>query len=213
MSRRSAILSLSRWALVWVLVLSPAGQPAHAADDDLRERLTEREDKRRPVEPWSTEIAGRPLTVDGEYQIDLSYLRRRVIDDAVSQPDRLLLAQELEVEAFYSFGHLLSLFMQLRPKMEEDLLSDTFEEISELAVERGEMWLYSENIADSHVNLDLGRLHFEDDRRWWWDEDLDAVRVVLRPRPSRLRWRSRASSARAAPIPTTLSRITTASSV
>ena len=62
--------------------------------------------------------------------------------------------------------------------MPEDLLSDTVDEISDLFVERGEMWLYSENIAGSHVNLDLGRLDFEDERRWWWDEDLDAVRVA-----------------------------------
>jgi alginate production protein len=96
----------------------------------------------------------------------------------VGQPDRFLLEQGLEVEAFYSFGLPLSLFAQLRVGMQEDLLSDTFEEISDLAVERGEMWLYSENIADSHVNLDLGRLHFEDDRRWWWDDELDAVRVA-----------------------------------
>ena len=39
------------------------------------------------------------------------------------------------------------------------------------------MWLYTENIAGSHVNLDIGRLDFEDERRWWWDDELDAVRV------------------------------------
>jgi alginate production protein len=96
----------------------------------------------------------------------------------VRQPDRLLLAQELEGEAFYSFGPPLSVFAQLRAVMEEDLLSHTFEEVSDCFVERGEMWLFSEDIAGSRVNLDLGRLHFEDDRRWWWDEELDAVRVA-----------------------------------
>ena len=40
------------------------------------------------------------------------------------------------------------------------------------------MWLYSENIAGTHLNFDIGRLDFEDDRRWWWDDELDAVRVA-----------------------------------
>ena len=39
------------------------------------------------------------------------------------------------------------------------------------------MWLSSTNIADSGLSVELGRLHFEDDRLWWWDEDLDALRL------------------------------------
>jgi len=123
-------------------------------------------------------VAGRPLTVSGEYEIDLDYLRRRVLDDEADQPDQLLLEQDLELEAFYGFGPPLSLFAQVRGAMQEDLLPDTFEGVSDLYVERGEMWLYSEDIAGSHVNLDLGRLNFEDERRWWWDDELDAIRVA-----------------------------------
>ncbi|MGH8627506.1 MAG: hypothetical protein ACREYC_20290, partial [Gammaproteobacteria bacterium] len=33
-----------------------------------------------------------------------------------------------------------------------DLLPDSFEALSDLFVERGEMWLYSEDIAGSHLN-------------------------------------------------------------
>jgi hypothetical protein len=165
MSRRRAILI--PWTLVCVLALPQPGQPAHAAkdeststepaerdaaqNDELRERLTEREDKRRPVEPLSIDLAGRPLTVGGEYEIGLNYLRRRVVGAAVRQPDRLLLEQGLEVEAFYSFGPPLSVFAQLRAVMEEDLLSHTFEEVSDRFVERGEMWVYTKNAAGSHV--------------------------------------------------------------
>jgi hypothetical protein len=147
-------------------------------EDELRERLTEREDKRRPLEPWSVDVAGRPLTIGGEYEITFGYLRRRVLGESVEEPDRMFLEQGLELEAFYSFGPPLSLFAQVDLVMEEDLLSHTFEEVSDYYVERGEMWLYSENIAGSHVNFDIGRLDFEDDRRWWWDEELDAVRVA-----------------------------------
>jgi hypothetical protein len=69
-------------------------------------------------------------------------------------------------------------FAQVRLAMEEDLLPDTFEEVSDAYLAREEMWLYSENILGSHVNVDVGRLDFEDDRRWWWDAELDAVRIA-----------------------------------
>ncbi|MGH8614723.1 MAG: alginate export family protein [Gammaproteobacteria bacterium] len=193
-ARHRAALIRSLWTVVCVLTLAHPGEPAHAADDgsssikaterdeseddNLRQRLTEREDKRRPVVPWSIEVAGKPLTVSGEYELSPGYLRRRILGNAVDQPDRFLLEQGLEAEAFYSFGPPISLFAQLRVGMEEDLLSDTFEEVSDSFVERGEMWVYSANIAGSHLSLDLGRLHFEDERRWWWDDELDACRVA-----------------------------------
>lgn len=145
---------------------------------DLRERLTEREDKRRPKTPWSRELAGRPLTVSGQYELELASIRRQVMGSGVQEPDRLLLAHGFELEVFYSFGTSLSLFGQLRGQLEQDLLDDGLEELSDYYLERGEMWLYTEGIAGTHVNLDLGRLDFEDDRTWWWDEELDAVRVA-----------------------------------
>jgi alginate production protein len=159
-------------------VPSSGAEPAQGEQADLRERLTEREDKRRPIEPQSVAVAGRPLVISGEYELALGHVKRRVVGVAVEERDRLLLEQELEVEAFYSFGPQLSLFAQARVGLEDDLLRHTFEEVSDLFVERGEMWLYSEDLAGSHFNVDLGRLDFEDDRRWWWDQELDALRVA-----------------------------------
>lgn len=147
-------------------------------DEGLRQRLTEREDKRRPLKPFSVEVFDRRLVVGGEWELGVAGLRRFVLGEPVRQENRVLLGQELEVEAFYSFGPALSIFAQVRGIMEEDLLSHTVDELSDLYVERGEMWLYSENIADLHINFDVGRLNFEDERRWWWDEDLDALRLA-----------------------------------
>jgi alginate production protein len=180
MAPRRAVQLFSAWALPWVLALAPPAGPARAGDDDdeLRERLTEREDKRRPLVPWSVDLAGRPLTVGGEFAFELGYLRHRIIGEDVNQTDRLLLEPGLQLETFYSFGPVLSIFSQIEVVMEEDLLDDTVDGVSDIFVERGEMWLYSENIAGTHLNLDLGRLDFEDDRRWWWDDELDAVRVA-----------------------------------
>jgi alginate production protein len=43
------------------------------------------------------------------------------------------------------------------------------------------MWIASEDVGGSDVSIDAGRLDFEDDRRWWWDDELDAVRLAWEP--------------------------------
>ena len=143
----------------------------------LRERLLEREDRRRPFEPAAIDVAGRPLTVGGEYELALDVIKRQVVGEVVEEPDGVLLAQGIELEAFYSIGPVLSAFVQARFAMEEELLPNTVDDVSDLYVERGEMWIASERVGGTPLSLELGRLDFEDDRRWWWDEELDAVRA------------------------------------
>ena len=66
----------------------------------------------------------------------------------VDEPDRFLMQKQLELEAFYSIGEALSVVRpDRRGCWEEDLLGNTFEDVSDSYVERGEMWLYSEDIA------------------------------------------------------------------
>ncbi len=162
-----------------------AEAPIRLEDEELlRARLTEREDVGQPPQPWSTRVAGRSLTITGEYEVALADIRRQIVADDVVQPDRLLFAHELEVEAFYSFGPALSLFAQVRLGAAEDQLEDTVDAISEGYAERGEMWLYSEDVAGSDFDLDLGRLHFEDERRWWWDDGLAVAQELARERSS-----------------------------
>ncbi|MFD0738863.1 alginate export family protein [Lysobacter koreensis] len=182
----------SRWAasglLVLAFALAPAGAqpPPQAAtaldegeDEALQQRLTEREDKRRPRDPISVDVAGRPLVLGGEVELEAGLLRPYRAVDAPGRDDRALLELGLEAEAFYSVGKPLSVFAQLRLAAEEDLRVGDYMQISERYLERGEMWLYSEDIGGSGIDLDLGRLDFEDDRRWWWDEELDAVRIAF----------------------------------
>lgn len=178
---RGAVLGFVRasnvgvWSAAGILLMFGLG--GYAADDALRERLTEREDKRRPPQPTHFDLGGRPLTLSGEYEIGLDTRRRRVIGGTPRERDRRLVEQGLEAEAFYSFGAPLSLFAQALVNSESDKLARGNSRSDNFA-ERGEMWLFSENIRGSGISLDAGRLNFEDDRRWWWDGELDAVRVA-----------------------------------
>jgi hypothetical protein len=112
-------------ALLFAVLLPP---PASAQEEDdeevdgLRERLTEREDKRRPPQPYHLHVGGRPLVLGGEYEAGLAGARRYVLGRRAREPDRVLLEQQIELETFYS-GAELSLFAQVDLVMEEDLLA------------------------------------------------------------------------------------------
>ncbi len=146
---------------------------------NLRERLTEREDENRVDQPWTIDLFDHPLSATAQYELSIDAVRQLTEDDPPDGETRSLLEQELEGEVFYSIGPRLSLLLQARAGMERDLLSNTRRGVSDVFIERGEMWLHSEHAFGSRfVSFDVGRLDFEDDRRWWWDEDLDAVRIT-----------------------------------
>ncbi len=165
-----------------------ARETAEDADeeDSLRDRLTEREDRRRPLEPYQIPLAGRPLTLGGELEAEAEAIRRRIFDPNVAEPDRARFEAGIDLEAFYSFGAALSLFAQVHLGFEQELLDETPGGSSGFLAERGEMWLIAEGLFGLPIALDLGRLDFEDDRRWWWDTELDSLRISIEPEPFEL---------------------------
>ncbi len=180
MVRRVLALFLLAWAQAFLFpaTLSYAEEEAEEeSDDELRKRLTERVDKRRPVQPFSIDVRGRPLTITGGYEVNLDYLRPANSKAELGRRDRLLLDHGVETEAYYSLNPQLSLFAQVHLAQEKDLISGRFERIADHYLERGEMWIHDKNIGGSNFSVDIGRLDFEDDRRWWWDKKLDALRV------------------------------------
>ena len=171
------------WWLSFLIVAMAQGQepepiPVPEAEiQTLRERLTEREDETRVENPFTVKVLGRPLELTGQYEVSLDAIGRLTLGDPAERFRQLLLEQQIEGEAFYVVAPSLSLFAQARLTMEHDLDSSTPERLSDLYIERGEMWVFVEGVAGLPFSVEVGRLNFEDDRRWWWDEDLDAVKV------------------------------------
>ncbi len=151
--------------------------PAPSLAEDIRERLTEREDENRVEEPWTTELFGHPLSVSGEAELAIEAVDPIVRGEGPGGGERVLFGPEIEAEAFYTLGEPLSFFAQVRAGYEWDVLAETRSGVSAGFVELGEMWVYSENILGSGLSVELGHLDFEDDRTWWWDEELFAIRV------------------------------------
>jgi hypothetical protein len=48
-------------------------------------------------------------------------------------------------------------------------------------LERGETWVRFDNLFGSDFSLKLGRQNFDEPRKWWWDDELDAIGLRYRP--------------------------------
>ncbi len=157
-------------------------QDEETARQSLRERLTEREDENRLQQPLSVQFSGRPLFFSGELELRMEHLQGTgivgtgVADTAGARQRRSLFESEFEAEAFYPFSDNYSAFAQVRAGVVDAIRGST-EDGTGGFFERGEMWLYAENFVGLGWDIDVGRLAFEDERRWWWDEELDALRL------------------------------------
>lgn len=140
--------------------------------------LIRRPDDRRPKDQFSTVIAGRPLTIGGEYNFEFD--DRVDFELGADFDDITRIDQELQLEFFYPFTEEVSLFAELKaldqreidaedPARDRDLRTNT-------QLQRGEMWLFVDRLFSPQTGLQLGRQDFREKREWWWDEDLDAVR-------------------------------------
>lgn len=145
---------------------------------ELRERLTEREDENRLEEPTTFDVGGFPISVSGEVELAFDWLRDVELGGDEEDRERLEFATEIEAELFVPLREDLFFFAQ-GTLVYENLLHapggigstrDTY-------AERGETWLYLKEPFGRPFHLEVGRLDFEDDRTWWWDDDLDAVRL------------------------------------
>ena len=83
-----AVAALVALLLALALALPVRAQEEEEEVDVLRERLTEREDKRRPPKPYYVHVAGRPLVVGGEHEGGLAAIRRYVLGKSPRQRNR-----------------------------------------------------------------------------------------------------------------------------
>lgn len=149
----------------------PRAQPAEASG-----RLARRPDERRPSVQFSTTLFGRPLILGGQHEITHQNRQNFDLDSSVAR-NRGRLDQELKAEAFYRASDDVSVFLQLVGLSEIDTHRSTGNRTSTSALERGQMWLYADRVLSDDVALQAGRIALIEPRTWWWDENLDAVRL------------------------------------
>jgi len=164
--------------------------------------LIERPDRNRPEHPLAFPVFGRPLTIGGRYSLVTRYEDERLqdfdffdpdnrdvdgdgntteIEDAargqVPDDDQLRVNQSLQFDLFYPFTEHSSVYFEGVIFWRNLVWAENAPANDEWLFERAESWLYLGNLFDSPFSLQAGRQRFFDEREWWWDDDLDAVRL------------------------------------
>ncbi len=141
------------------------------------ESLIRRQDARRPSAVVETQIAGRPFVLSGEYAMQVrdrrNYQLERVRDQVLDSET------EIQLEAYYAPWQSVHLFAGAKLVYDAELVRGGGTRAPELAVERDQAWVFLDRILGSSFGLQVGRQNFKETREWWWDDDLDAVRLYF----------------------------------
>lgn len=84
--------------------------------------------------------------------------------------------QELQLQLSYHASERLSALGEIKWQAERQTHADATPRLVEQDVERGESWLHWRRLFDDDISIKIGRQNFVEPRRWWWDDDLDALR-------------------------------------
>jgi alginate production protein len=139
-----------------------------------------RPDERRAEKPFTVELFGRPVELGLSYET--SFERRRNFDlNATSQRDRDVLDHELKLDARLRASESLSLFVQAVGLADRRKFKSDGSVTTTHSWERGQAWLLAERIGGQPLSLQVGRVALIERRSWWWDDDLDALRLLYTP--------------------------------
>ncbi len=163
-------------ALLLTLMPLPAhAQDAQQTDTGSSQIIISNPDDFRPDDQFTMQLFGRDLIIGGEYEIRAEQRGNYALSD--TDNDRETYRQKLELEFRYDFSSQVKALLETKLISSADHRADRSSHLDSL--ERGESWLdISRPLSgQSTLGLRIGRQNFAEEREWWWDEDLDAVRL------------------------------------
>jgi hypothetical protein len=134
-----------------------------------------RPDDRRPTDQLTLRLLNRPLTIGGELENTVQYERDFTLGD--SQDDVLRLSQELVLEFSYPLTGNIQFFVEGFAFYDSDVYAEDNDRSVRWAIALGQAWGLFSNLLGSPLSVQIGRQGFWEERNWWWDDDLDAVRL------------------------------------
>ena len=166
------------------------------------EILIKRPDRERPKKQLILPLFGRPLVLGGRYTLLPRYEGSKLLDfdyldfdnkdldldgdlteiedlarGLTPRDDQWRINQGLQTDLFYAYSNQASVYLEMKFFWRNLVAADNVQTNDNWLVERGEMWLYLGNLFDSPFGLQVGRQRYFDAREWWWDEDMDSVRL------------------------------------
>ena len=136
-----------------------------------------RMDDRRPENPFTIDLLGRPVEITGSWEY--SDERRRNFDLQSSRlRDRRVREHELKLEARVRPTADTEVFVEAVGLHETRHTQGSTRAQRNGAHERGQSWLRIDRLGGTNWSMQIGRVALIDRRSWWWDDDLDAVRLI-----------------------------------
>ena len=133
-------------------------------------------DDKRPADQLTFLVNSTEFTVGGELGLNSSVQTNYDLDQERSD-DELEFSQQVQIEIFAESRVNHSAFLEIKMDNEFDYDLPFQKTGRETKVSIGEAWLHFENPFKLPVSIQIGRQNFSEEREWWWDEDLDAVRI------------------------------------
>jgi hypothetical protein len=122
-------------------------------------------------------LFGKPVSFGSEYEMKTDYRKDFKLEDN-TEDDILKVYQELELELIYDIRNSVKLFLDIKPFYKKELYLENGNPDRETrGVKRGETWIYFSDLFISNFSFQLGRQKFNEQREWWWNEDMDAARI------------------------------------
>lgn len=138
--------------------------------------VVRRVDDRRPAQPTTVQIAGQGIELSGSWEYGDEQRQEFDLDPQRAR-DRRVRGHEVKLEAKAQLGAQLTAFVQLVALHETRKTEGTLQSQRNQSLERGEAWLQWDRLGGSGFGLQVGRVPLIDRRSWWWDDDLDALRL------------------------------------
>lgn len=139
-----------------------------------------RPDERRPDKPMMIDVFGSPVELGLSWEVTQE--RRLNFDlDRTRQRGRDVLDHEVKADARGRVGSTLTWFLQgvaladRRAALLDGAAQDRH------SFERGQTWLLFTRPGGLPLSVQAGRIALIERRSWWWDDDLDAVRLSYTP--------------------------------
>ena len=155
--------------LIWLLAtllpttaLAQAGTAAPAGDG---------------LQPVSVGVFGQPVELSGSWQYTQE--RRRNFDlNLAAARDRRVGEHEVKLNARTRPTERSEVYLQVVGLRETRRTQRTAQTDRQKSIERGETWVRLDRVGGSGFSVQAGRVPLAERRAWWWDDELDAVRLL-----------------------------------
>lgn len=134
-------------------------------------------DERRTEQPFTVNVFGRPVQLSGSWEYTNEQRHNFDLNSANAR-DRRVHSNEITLAARTRYTPDTEIFVQAVGLHNSRSTQGNAGTDNSQSLERGQTWVKFERLGGTPWALQVGRVALIDRRAWWWDDDLDAVRLL-----------------------------------